>query len=201
MENLIEHPAYSKAAIEFVAVATESSSFFENANSFSKKDFLARTSKLFAIIYLKASMLADIDVEPTLDEEPERFVTEQDYEFIRENVSVLLGNADVYLDVFHPDIQLSETPIAANISENIADIYQDLKDFSLRYQTGNNDVMNDAIYYCMISFREYWGQKLTNCLRAVHAALYNEENFSDEENQSENELKIDRNSFLDKIKG
>ena len=168
--NQIEHPAYSKAAIEFVAVATESSMFFEKASSFSQQEFLQRTAKLLALIYLKASMLEN--VEPLLDEEPEQFVTEQDYEFVRQRVYDLLGDADAYLEVFHPDIQLSDTPIAASISEDIADVYQDLKNFSLRYQMGNNDVMNDAVAYCVISFREYWGQKLVNVLRAVHSVLY-----------------------------
>ena len=171
MEHLIEHTAYSKPAIEFVAVATESAAFFENAKSFAKQDFLERTAKLFALIYLKASMLPAI--EPVLDEEPEQFVTEPEYELVRRNIETLLGDSDAYLDVFHPDIQLSETPIAMNISEDIADIYQCLKDFSLRYHTGNNDVMNDALAYGVISFREYWGQKLVNCLRAVHSVLYN----------------------------
>ncbi len=195
MENLIEHPAYSKAAIEFVAVASESSSFFEKANAFEKKDFLDRVAKLLALIYLKASMLEE--VEPILDEEPERFVTEEEYEFVRQSIYTLLGSSDAYLDVFHPDIQLSDTPIAASISEDIADIYQDLKDFSMRYQTGNNDVMNDALAYGITSFREYWGQKLVNSLRAVHSALYTED--SSDENTIEEE-KIDRNSFLDKIR-
>jgi len=171
LEHLIEHPAYSKPAIEFVAVATESAAFFENASSFPKQDFLERTAKLLALIYLKASMLPT--VEPVLDEEPEQFVTEQEYEFVRRNIETLLEDSDAYLEVFHPDIQLSDMPIAMSISEDIADIYQHLKDFSLRYHTGNNDVMNDALVYGVVSFREYWGQKLVNCLRAIHSVLYN----------------------------
>ena len=178
MENLLEHPAYSSSTIEFVAVANESSSFFERSTSFEKKDFLSRTAKLLALIYLKAGMLEEVDF--VLEEEPERFVTEEEYEYVRSRIHTLLGNSDAYLEVFHPDIQLSDEAIAASISEDIADIYQDLKDFSLRYQTGNNDVMNDALAYCVISFREYWGQKLTNCLRAIHAALYSQDLAKDE---------------------
>jgi hypothetical protein len=179
LENLLGHPAYTKAAIEFAAVAAESASFFERANTFSKKDFLDRTAKLLALIYLKASMLEN--VEPVLEEEPERFVTEAAYERVRNQILVLLGSTDAYLDVFHPDIQLSETAISSSISEDIADIYQDLYDFSMRYQTGNNDVMNDALAYSQISFREYWGQRLTNCLRAIHAALYGEDPLDEDE--------------------
>lgn len=195
MENLLEHPAYSKNAIEFVAVATETSSFFENSSSFTRKQFLERTAKVLALIYLKVSMLED--VEPVLDEEPEQFVTEQDYEFVHQNIFNLLGNVDAYLDVFHPDIQLSDAPIAASISEDIADIYQDLKDFSMRYQIGNNDVMNDALSICISSFKQYWGQKLVNVLRAVHAALYSEDL---EEDLTEEDKKLNKDSFYHKMR-
>jgi len=163
---------YSNAVIEFVAVATETSLFFEKAKTFEKNDFLQRVAKLLALIYLKASMLENI--EPVLDEELEDFVTEQDYERVRQNISDLLGDDDTYLEVFHPDISLSDTPIAVFISENIADIYQDLKNFAMRYQIGADEVMNDALACCTAAFREYWGQRLTNCLRAVHNVLYSE---------------------------
>jgi hypothetical protein len=164
-------PAYIPAAIEFAAVATEISVFFEKVKSFEKTDFLQRTAKLLALLYLKTSMLADI--EPQSDEELEDFVTEQDYDIVRQNISKLLGENDIYLETFHPDMPLSDTPIAVFISEDIADIYQDLKNFALRYQIGNEAVMNDALAVCRINFREFWGQKLVNCLRAIHNIIFN----------------------------
>ncbi|MDR0872016.1 MAG: DUF5063 domain-containing protein [Prevotellaceae bacterium] len=164
-------PAYTPAAIEFAAVATETSVFFEKAKSFEKTDFLQRTAKLLALLYLKTSMLPDIELQS--DEELEDFVTEQDYEFIHQSIGELLGENDTYLETFHPDMPLSDTPIAVFISEDIADIYQDLKNFALRYQIGNEEVMNDALAVCRINFREFWGQKLVNCLRAIHNIIMN----------------------------
>ncbi len=90
-ENLLTHPAYLGSTIEFVAVANESFSFLERSNSFEKQDFLARTAKLLALIYLKASMLEAVD--PILEDEPERFVTEDEYNFVRHSIYSLLGNA------------------------------------------------------------------------------------------------------------
>jgi hypothetical protein len=40
---------------------------------------------------------------------------------------------------------------------------------------------------CLTSFREYWGQRLVNCLRALHNALYNKENENEEDDLLENE--------------
>jgi hypothetical protein len=198
VENPIQHPAYSKRAIEFVAVATESCSFFEHVNDFEKQEFLDRIAKLLSIIYLKASMLEEL--HSFYEEELECFVTEQDYEYVRENSANLLGVSDSYLEVFHPDIQLSDTPIAARISENIADIYQELKDFSLRYQMGNNEIMSDALFYCKQSFKEHWGQKLLNALKAIHAVLYTEQFFEEDENEFLLTKKTDRESLLNNLR-
>ena len=100
-----------------------------------------------------------------------------------------------YLEVFHPDMALSDTPIAAFISENIADIYQELKDFAANFQTADIDIMNDALVYCLQTFGEHWGQKSLNALRALHALRYSD-NFGVVENEAQVTGKIDRNSFL-----
>ena len=118
--------------------------------------------------------------ETVLDDVPERFVTEDDYQFVKERVENLLGNDNVYLEVFHPQMKYSDTPIAAFISEDLADIYQELKDFAANYRLGIADVMNDALAACIEAFAEHWGQKTLNALRALHALRYGDD-FLDEE--------------------
>lgn len=57
----------------------------------------------------------------------------------------------------------------------MADIYQDLKNFLLLYQTGTQEVMNDAVWECKLNFEDYWGQKLVNSLKAIHKFIYSGE--------------------------
>lgn len=52
----------------------------------------------------------------------------------------------------------SDTPIAAFISENLADVYQDTGNFISLFRQGNEDVMLEAIVLCRKNFREFWGQ-------------------------------------------
>ena len=108
------------------------------------------------------------------ESEPERVVSETDYELVRGNVASILGMDDNYLEVFHPDMQYSDTPIAAAVSEDLADIYQELKDFLYNCQLGSDEAMQDSLTYCLSAFRTHWGQKLLNSLRALHQAFYNE---------------------------
>jgi len=94
---------------------------------------------------------------------------------------------------------ISDTPIAAFVSENLADVYQELKDFAANYQLADVDTMNDALVTCLEAFGQHWGQKLLNALRALHALRFSESfGAEDDENKDEQsgQSKIDRNSFL-----
>ena len=192
-EGLPDHIVYSPAVIDFVTVAAETCLFLENATEQTREDFIIKSVKILPLLYLKASLL-EIP-EPVFDDQPERFVTEEDYLYVKEQVEQMLGADDSYLEVFHPDMALSDTPIAAFVSENVADIYQELKDFAANYQTADHDVMNDALVVCLEAFTEHWGQKLLNALRALHALRYSD-SFGAEETESPQTVKLDRNAFL-----
>lgn len=59
-----------------------------------------------------------------------------------------------------------------NISEDLADIYQDIKDFIFVFQLGLNETMNDSLAICQENFGLLWGQKLVNTMRALHDVKY-----------------------------
>ncbi|MGC3977105.1 MAG: DUF5063 domain-containing protein [Paludibacteraceae bacterium] len=188
---------YSKNVIEFVTVVAETCLFLEHSRENSKEEFVIKAVKLLPLLYLKTSLINAGAIDS--DEAPERFVTEEDYLFVKEQIESLLGTDDGFLETFHPDMQYSDTPIAAFISENLADIYQELKDFAANYQIGETDIMESALKDCMESFAEHWGQKLLNALRALHALRYSDtfgDAEEDEHFNAEEYRKIDRNSFL-----
>ena len=80
----------------------------------------------------------------------------------------------------------SEGPVTSSISENMTDIYQDIKDFLLLYQTGTDEVMNDAVWECRMNFETFWGQKLVNSMRAIHKFIYSGEEIGNIEKEDEN---------------
>ena len=49
-------------------------------------------------------------------------------------------------------MQYSDTPIAAFISENLADVYQDTGNFISLFRQGNEEVMLEAIVLCRKNF-------------------------------------------------
>jgi hypothetical protein len=195
IDQLPDHIVYSANVIEFITVAAETCLFLEHTAEFTRTDFIQKSVKILPLLYLKASLI-EIP-EPVFDDAPEHFVNEEDYQFVREQLEQLLGPDDSYLETFHPDMAISDTPIAAFVSENLADIYQELKDFAANYQLGDIDTMNDALVACLLAFGEHWGQKSLNALRALHAIRFSDGFGAEDENEdATSHGKIDRNSFL-----
>ena len=174
---------FDRNVVEFVTVAAEFCKFLEQAEGMKPSIFIDTSLKILPLLYLKTSMLPDC--KPIGDEAPETFVTEETYEVLRMNLSNILAGKDDSLEVFVSDMKYSDQPITKYISEDLADIYQDIKDFIFVFQLGLNETMNDALAICQENFRLYWGQKLVNTLRALHSVRYAQDENEEEEETTE----------------
>ena len=169
---------FDKNSIEFVTVAAEYCGFIERSRGAERKNFVDTALKILPLLYLKASLIPECELIG--EDDLEVFVTEDDYEYVRRVVAGILGPQDDYLEVFLPDMAYSDTPIKKCISEDLADIYQDLKDFISVFQLGMNVTMNDALCTCKEHFAEFWGQRLVNTMRALHDVKYHSSEELDE---------------------
>ncbi len=168
MDNL-EQKVYSKEVIEFTAVANEYCAFVESSEKYEGIQILGFMQKLLPLLYSKVLSLPEF--QSVIEEEQEKFVREDDWELVKETIIVKLGEANDYLEIFDNSTEFSDEPVPASISESLADIYQDLKDYLISYSIGTVELMNEALWNCQESFKLYWGQKLVNTLRAIHNAL------------------------------
>ncbi len=182
-EEDINQFVYSRNVVEFVTVANEFCNSIESVSAFTARENLERLQKLLPLLYLKASVLPK--TESLLDEELEKFVSELDYNRLHQKWLQLLGENDGFHEVFDPNIQFGEETMRASISENLLDIYQDIKDFITAYSLGNEDVMNDSLAECLFHFEEFWGQQVVNVLRAVHMLLYSNADLEAKNNKDE----------------
>lgn len=184
METDFDHPVYSKNVLEFVTVANEFCNWLEGTPTFERREFVETGRKMLPLLYLKASVLPKTE-EMLEDDFLEKFVSEQDYEQILNAVLAKMGPYNDYLEVFTADMQRSVEPLTATISENLADIYQDIKDFLMSYRTAVTEIMNDALLELIQNFEEYWGQRLVNVLRALHNVAFSGENIDEDEDEED----------------
>ena len=179
MEEDFDHLVYSKNVIEFVTVAREYCAWLENTLSSSRRDFIDTGLKLLPLMYLKMVVLPK--PSPMLkDDFLDKSVTEEEYQQLFNAVLFKMGPHNDYLEVFTADMQTSVEPLTASVSENLTDIYQDLKDFLMSYRTAVTEIMNDALYELINNFELYWGQRLVNVLRALHQVFFGGEDFDED---------------------
>ncbi len=166
----IKSIVYSRNVVEFATVAREYCAFLENVKTHNRKTFISASQKLLPLLYYKTSILPE--TEPIFDEGNEKFVTEDFYFDVQNNLKQLLGPHDDFLEIYDPRADEGEGLYTASISEYLTDVWQDLKNFTMLYQLDKAEVMNDALWECRSNFQEYWGIRLANTIRAMHILLY-----------------------------
>ena len=192
MEEPFDHLVYTKNVIEFVTVSKEFCNILESTNNFDRKTFIDLSIKILPLLYLKTIVVSKPETE--LNDPVEKVVAEDDYNYIKYSVEHKLGKFNDYLEVFTPDIDRSEGALSESIAEDLADIYQDLKDFIENYKSAVTEIMNDALAECINNFELYWGQKAVNSLRALHNIYFGEESLEEEENESSENSENDINT-------
>ena len=84
-----ENPIYERNTLEFVTVALEYCTFVEAARNTGLFDFVDKATKLLPLLYLKASLLPEVESEE--ETELELSVSEDMYESVRSRIAGLLG--------------------------------------------------------------------------------------------------------------
>ena len=162
---------FERNSVEFVTVAAQYCQFLENVEGMEREEFIDTVLKILPLLYVKALLLPEMEL---IDEDDilETCVTEETYSMMNAKLADIMGDRDDYLDVFVEDMKYSDQPITRYISEGLADIYQDIKDFIFVFRQGVNRNMHNALATCQDNFKLYWGQKLVNTLRALHEVKF-----------------------------
>lgn len=168
----------SPNALAFIALTNEYCHAIETAQPqepyrpLSNLQFVHSMLKLLPRIYIVATDLFDNKGDWT-DEFIESSLDENIYDQMRHKLSQIMCDDDVYLETNLDDMQYSDTPVSATISECLADLYQEFYNLVHAVQDIPTELQVNLIDACMYNFREYWGQTLCNVLRAMHT-IYHE---------------------------
>ena len=157
---------YKDSTIAFVTAAAQTCLLIEKCAEHERDEWREQLLRLLPVLYLRTRLLEP--AERMLDDEPQRFVTEEDYTYALVGIRELMGQDDAYLDVFVDGGIYTDEVQTAYISEGLADIYQELKDMAAAFQTGEETIMNDAVIACREAFDAHWGRKLLAVMRALH---------------------------------
>ncbi len=169
----------SNNQLAVIALANEYCQAIELAASVEPKDFIAKMVRLLPRIYIAVT-----DLSSEQYSEPEYamdaiHLEESYYNQIRENIAGLLGPDDTYLETFHEDMKYSDSPIAATVSEGLADIFQIMFDFVEDVRNSEIEQQLEYLGQLREDFAAYWSGTLCNVMRPLNE-LSNKD-YSDED--------------------
>ncbi len=159
---------YDTKVLEFVTSTAEFCRLLENAGKEGSRDeFVKKLSKLLPLIYVQAVLLPETEAQGIVNL-PD-YVQEDDYRYVQNNVWQLLKADDEYLEMSHDEqMHWSNEPEMKTVSEQLADIYQDLRNFVAVYAQGNEPSMEEALSTVKDNFLVFWGEKAVSVMRPVH---------------------------------
>lgn len=170
-DNVNEEETLSNNSLAFIALCNEYCSALENVAMNSREELIDTMLRLLPRIYITAS---DLKVDMMTGEGGyiAQTLDEDSYNRIRDIVASQFGEDDTFLEVFVEDMKYSDTPVAATISELLADLFQVFYDFVEACREAPNYLINEALMSVRESFADFWSQTLVNVLRAINSIKY-----------------------------
>ncbi|MBN2237147.1 MAG: DUF5063 domain-containing protein [Bacteroidales bacterium] len=169
--NNSENLTQSRSVLELLTVSHEYCLFIEKIDTYSKKDILNYFQKIIPLLYLKGSLLPDIEVAD--DSYVERYVTAETWEIIFNSLRNKIKPDDsYYFAEFSDDTEATQ----GSIADNLTDVYQDLKDFEILYAKNTQTARENAVFECKKFFENHWGIRLLNAQKAIHQILFKKQN-------------------------
>lgn len=176
MENNEDHPVYARTILDFLTAANDYCYNVEQSPTKNPGAFLGYLQKILPLLYIKGSLLPDLEVtDPALTE---RIVTEEQWQDTFNILRMKFLTNDEFW--FPENLETGKhEPKKLSLSELIADIYQDLKDFVVLYQKNSVLAKENAVNDVKDLFISNWGYKTIKALVRVHD-LFIEKNKRDD---------------------
>lgn len=168
MSDYSEDITLSKPIIEMLTVANEFCHFIGDSEKREKRLVLEFLNRIAPLLYLKGSLLPELEVEDP--DSNEKFFTAENWESIFTMLRDKFGKDDEYW-IIDPQYINETEPLKASLAENIADIYQDMKDFILLFQKNTFGARQNAVNDCKLLFATHWGYRITNIMSKLHHML------------------------------
>lgn len=171
-------------SLAFIALCNEFCSRLEalcTGELADRDEFVSSMLNYIPRLYISAT---DLRTLPSIDEADdfiadswaiESALDEDYYDAVRRAVEAVMGEDDVYLEVFEEDMKYSDTPIAASVAEGLCDIFQVLYNFLETVKDTTEDNITAALALVSEDFGQYWSRPLCNVLRALNQIKYKQD--------------------------
>ena len=160
-DGVVEYPAVT----ELLTLGNEYCYFVENQSKYDEVYRLAFLQRALSALYLKGSLLPELE---SCDVGfMQRYVTEENYEILFNEMRELFGKNDKY----HSADSVTGDLIEHSLSENLTDLYQDMKDLFITFTKGFDAGRQCAAFYSKKWFSERWGNAIVKAMPLIHELM------------------------------
>lgn len=155
-----------EAVSHFAKSAQEFCSLLEKSASVSDREFVQQAAYLLATLYAAGLSLPTLDNEP---EEQQASIEDTSFEHtseIERQTGQKLGKHNLYWEFFDPYDQSS--PLTNTLSDDLSDIYRNIKPGLIAYQKGTARSVSAAVWEWKFHFIIHWSDHAVDALRAIH---------------------------------
>ena len=127
--------ALTPEVLEFATVAVPFCTLLHDAAQMAPAELTDKLLRILPLLYIKTLPLLQSggDDAALFDKEEEYFlpeyVSETEYTLVERGLEQQFGRGDLFLEALSPEMQYSDRPLTARLSETLTDIYQPIGNF------------------------------------------------------------------------
>lgn len=153
---------------EYLESARRFCEYMESDSEVEPVEFLKQVRSLLLVLYQKALTFPLHDGDTDGDTED---LLGEGYFVVLKLIGRKVGTMDYYYHVYDPTNLDNENSVAGLLTDDLGDIYRDLKMALLQLNTDSEIAKEDALWSLHFSFRSHYGAHIINALYAIHFFL------------------------------
>lgn len=149
----------------FAKLAASYCTLIEQHGDYTTEEFVSRVRDILPQLYHHASRLPDTE---TTDEELDRDISHDEWSAMFGSLQRKLGVNDHYWEIYDPLKLEHDDPVAASLSDDLADIWRDLRVGVTRWNDCADTIRRQIVWDWHFSFHHHWSDHAVDALRAIN---------------------------------
>jgi hypothetical protein len=152
--------------VEFLKSARDFCNFIETYSSDKSLTFIRIAQLLLQEIYLGGQDLEEVIL--VYNREFSDLVSEESSKKRMKFIADRLEKSRYYWHVFDPTTESEREPVCGDLVDDLGDIYKELKNSLLLFDTGKPEETESAVWTFKWGFDNHWGNHCINAIYALH---------------------------------
>ena len=149
----------------FAELAASYCTLIERHGDYTAQEFIARVREVLPQLYYYALRLPDME---TTDQELDHNINHDEWSATCCSLRRKFGINDHYWEIYEPLKLEHDDPVAGSLSDDLADIWRDLRPGVTRWSDSSDTMQKQIIWEWRFSFHQHWSNHAVDALRVIN---------------------------------